>query len=164
MLDAWYELLANPQIERRHMLTQPALSQKYELMEYGYDQSLLIRPEADDGPDQCKPASILPFVTDVIILTFAACCQIWLSSLLMTAAAIRSSSRRLQACCASGQSLGARTMLLRASPRCHTRSSENDRGGCGECAREWTRRDTFDSGDVTRWSLSPRARAGANVE
>jgi hypothetical protein len=24
------------------------------LMEYGYDQSLLIRPEADDSDDQCK--------------------------------------------------------------------------------------------------------------
>lgn len=99
-------------------------------MEYGYDQSLLIRPEADDGPDQCEPASILPFVTDVLILTFAACCQIWLSSLLMTAAAIRSSSRRLQACCASGQSLGVRTMLLRASRQCLTRLSESDCDGC----------------------------------
>ena len=38
-------------------LTKPALSQKYELMEYGYDQSLLIRPEANDGPAQCKPDS-----------------------------------------------------------------------------------------------------------
>lgn len=27
-------------------------------MEYGYDQSLLIRPEANDGPNQCKPALI----------------------------------------------------------------------------------------------------------
>ncbi|KAM0708580.1 hypothetical protein Q7P35_005232 [Cladosporium inversicolor] len=36
----------------RHELTQSAPSQKYELMEYGYDQSLLIRPEAQDAPDK----------------------------------------------------------------------------------------------------------------
>ena len=41
-----------------HELTKHALSQKYELMEYGYDQSLLIRPEAEDGPNQCKPVSL----------------------------------------------------------------------------------------------------------
>ena len=46
-----------------HELTKHALSQKYELMEYGYDQSLLIRPEAEDGPNQCKPVS-LPAVCD----------------------------------------------------------------------------------------------------
>lgn len=44
-----------------HALTKPALSQKYELMEYGYDQSLLIRPEPDDGPDQCERASLATF-------------------------------------------------------------------------------------------------------
>lgn len=27
-------------------------------MEYGYDQSLLIRPEANDGPNQCELASL----------------------------------------------------------------------------------------------------------
>jgi hypothetical protein len=44
-----------------HALTKPALSQKYKLMEYGYDQSLLIRPEPDDGPDQCERASLATF-------------------------------------------------------------------------------------------------------
>jgi len=45
-------------INHVHELTKPALFQKYELMEYGYDQSLLIRPEADDGPNQCMLASL----------------------------------------------------------------------------------------------------------
>lgn len=40
-------------------------------MEYGYDQSLLIRPEADDGPDQCEPASLAAFVSHVLALTIA---------------------------------------------------------------------------------------------
>lgn len=38
-------------------------------MEYGYDQSLLIRPEADDGPNQCKPASLPVLVAPVLTLT-----------------------------------------------------------------------------------------------
>jgi hypothetical protein len=48
-----------------HALTKHAPSQKYELMEYGYDQSLLIRPEPDDGPDQCEPASLAAFAIQV---------------------------------------------------------------------------------------------------
>jgi hypothetical protein len=48
-----------------HELTKPALPQKYELMEYGYDQSLLIRPEPDDEPDQCKRASLAAFALQV---------------------------------------------------------------------------------------------------
>jgi hypothetical protein len=57
-----------------HELTRAALDQKYELMEYGYDQSLLIRPEANDGPNQCKPALLPALVARVIALTFVACC------------------------------------------------------------------------------------------
>jgi hypothetical protein len=48
----------NNSISCMHELTNSVLFQKYELMEYGYDQSLLIRPEADDGPDQCMLASL----------------------------------------------------------------------------------------------------------
>jgi len=63
-----------------HELTKSALSQKYELMEYGYDQSLLIRPEADDGPNQCKPASLPALANQVLTLTLATGRQIWPSS------------------------------------------------------------------------------------
>jgi hypothetical protein len=63
--------LSNTQVSCMHELT---MSQKYELMEYGYDQSLLIRPEADDGPNQCKPALLPALVARVIALTFVACC------------------------------------------------------------------------------------------
>lgn len=38
-------------------------------MEYGYDQSLLIRPEPDDGPDQCELASLATFAAQVLALT-----------------------------------------------------------------------------------------------
>lgn len=41
-------------------------------MEYGYDQSLLIRPEDDDDDDQCKSACHPGSETRVPILTFAA--------------------------------------------------------------------------------------------
>jgi hypothetical protein len=108
----------NKSISCMHELTRSTLSQKYELMEYGYDQSLLIRPEADDGPDQCKPASPPALTIRVPGLTLMICCQIWLSSRLKIAAVIRSSFRRLRVCCASGRSLGVRTTLLRASRPC----------------------------------------------
>lgn len=52
-----------------HALTKPALSQKYELMEYGYDQSLLIRPEPDDGPNQCKTALLPTLAIEALALT-----------------------------------------------------------------------------------------------
>lgn len=30
-----------------------SLFQKYDLHDWGHDQSLMVRPEEDDGPDQC---------------------------------------------------------------------------------------------------------------
>jgi hypothetical protein len=73
-----------------HALTKHSLSQKYELMEYGYDQSLLIRPEPDDEPDQCKHASLPALTIQVLALTMITCCQTWLSSRPKIAAATRS--------------------------------------------------------------------------
>jgi hypothetical protein len=58
--DAWYDSSRNLD-QGIHELTKLALPQKYELMEYGYDQSLLIRPEADDSDDQCKTIHYLYF-------------------------------------------------------------------------------------------------------
>lgn len=127
--------------------------QKYELMKYGYDQSLMIRPETADKDEDCKSPSSLPSYLrhQSLLRTCANRCKIWSSSSPKTAAATRCSSRRLLAFCESGRSLGAPTMRLLVSRKCLIRLPDEQKDT-----------DDWDMDDY-RWTIVASSAVGASV-